>query len=49
MIQKICNTFGYMTVDDVKRVESIIANELPGSVRGQEKVYNWLVDYVDAH
>ncbi|MFL7838696.1 MAG: DUF4332 domain-containing protein [Candidatus Promineifilaceae bacterium] len=49
MIQKICNTFGYMTVDDVKNVESIIANELPGSVRGQKKVYNWLVDYIDTH
>jgi uncharacterized membrane protein/predicted flap endonuclease-1-like 5' DNA nuclease len=49
MIQKICNTFGYMTVDDVKQVESIIANELPGSVRGQEKVYSWLVDYIDTH
>lgn len=45
MIQKICNYFGFETVDDVKRVETAIANELPGNVRSQENVYNWLVDY----
>ena len=47
MIQKICNTFGYTTEEDVKRVESVIANELPGNVRSQENVYNWLVDYFE--
>ncbi len=45
MIQKVCNTFGFATVEDVKKVESVIANELPGSVRSRENVYNWLVDY----
>ena len=49
MIQKICNTFGFMSEEDVKRVESVIANELPGNVRSQENVYNWLVDYFETH
>jgi uncharacterized membrane protein/predicted flap endonuclease-1-like 5' DNA nuclease len=47
MIQKICNTFGFETVEDVKRVESVIANDLPGNVRSQENVYNWLVEYFE--
>ncbi|MFN2104385.1 MAG: hypothetical protein ACK2UJ_05890, partial [Candidatus Promineifilaceae bacterium] len=47
MIQKICNTFGFMSEEDVKRVEAVIANELPGNVRSQENVYNWLVDYFE--
>jgi predicted flap endonuclease-1-like 5' DNA nuclease len=49
MIQKICNTFGFTSEEDVKRVESVIANELPGNVRSQENVYNWLVDYFETH
>ena len=49
MVQKICNTFGFMTADDVKRVEDAIANELPGNVRSQENVYNWLVEYFETH
>jgi predicted flap endonuclease-1-like 5' DNA nuclease len=49
MIQKVANTFGYETVEDVKRVENIIATELPGNVRSRENVYNWLVDYIDTH
>ncbi len=49
MIQKICNTFGFTTVDEVKRVEAVIANELPGNVRSQENVYNWLVEYFETH
>jgi len=49
MIQKICNTFGFTTVEGVKRVESVIANALPGNVRGQESVSNWLVDYFETH
>ncbi len=48
MIQKVCNTFGFETVEDVKKVESVIANDLPGNIRGREKVYNWLVDYFTA-
>jgi predicted flap endonuclease-1-like 5' DNA nuclease/uncharacterized membrane protein len=46
MIQKICNAFGYMTVDEVKRVEAVIANDLPGSVRSRQHVYDWLVEYL---
>lgn len=49
MIQKVCNTFGFATVEDVKRVEAVIADELPGNVRSRENVYNWLVDYFEAH
>ncbi len=49
MIQKICNTFGFTTEEDVRRVEDVIANELPGNVRSQENVYNWLVDYFETH
>ena len=49
MIQKICNTFGFTTEEDVKRVETVIANELPGNVRSQENVYNWLVEYFETH
>ncbi len=49
MIQKICSTFGFETVESVKRVESVIANDLPGNVRSRENVYNWLVEYFDTH
>ncbi|MFN2136611.1 MAG: DUF4332 domain-containing protein [Candidatus Promineifilaceae bacterium] len=49
MIQKICNSFGFETEEDVKRVEAVIANELPGNVRSQKNVYNWLVDYFETH
>ena len=48
MIQKICDTFGFETVDDVKNVEFVIANDLPGSVRSQKNVYDWLVAYYEA-
>ena len=49
MIQKICNTFGFTTEEDVKRVEAVIAKDLPGNVRSQENVYNWLVAYFETH
>lgn len=49
MIQKICNEFGFESEEDVKRIESAIANELPGNVRSQENVFNWLVDYFKTH
>jgi predicted flap endonuclease-1-like 5' DNA nuclease/uncharacterized membrane protein len=49
MIQKVVNTFGYETVDDVKRVESIIATELPGNVRSRKNVYNWLINTIETH
>lgn len=48
MIQKVVNTFGYETVEDVKRVESLIANELPGNIRSRKNVFNWLVASIDA-
>lgn len=49
MVQKICDTFGFETIDDVKRVENVIATELPGNVRSQKNVYAWLVDYFEAN
>ncbi len=49
MVQKICSAFGFETVEDVKRVEEVIATELPGNVRSQKNVYAWLVDYFDTH
>jgi uncharacterized membrane protein/predicted flap endonuclease-1-like 5' DNA nuclease len=49
MIQKVVNTFGYESVDDVKRIEEIIATELPGNVRSRKNVFNWLVEYIEAH
>lgn len=48
MIQKVVDAFGLESVDDVKRVEAVIANELPGNVRSRANVYNWLVKYFEA-
>lgn len=44
MLQKICNHFDYDSPADVKRVAGIIKNDLPGNIRSQENVYNWLVE-----
>jgi len=49
MIQKVADALGFETVDDVKRIEAAIANELPGNVRSRENVYNWLVKYFETH
>lgn len=49
MIQKVCEAYGFESVEDVQRVERVIAEELPGSVRSQQNVYNWLVEYFDTH
>lgn len=49
MVQKICSAFGFTTVEDVHRVEAVIAEELPGNVRSQANVYNWLVEYFKTH
>lgn len=49
MIQKVVNTFGYTSVEDVKRIEALIATELPGNVRSRKNVYNWLVTHIDAN
>ena len=49
MVQKICNRFGFESVDDVKRIEAVIADDLPGNVRSQKNVYAWLVDYFETH
>ena len=49
MIQKVADALGFETVDDVKRIEAAIANELPGNVRSRENVYNWLVKYFETN
>jgi hypothetical protein len=49
MIQKVADALGFETVEDVKRIEAAIANELPGNVRSRENVYNWLIEYFETH
>jgi Domain of unknown function (DUF4332) len=49
MIQRVANTFGFESVDNVKRIEAVIAKELPGNVRSRKNVYNWLVAYFETH
>lgn len=49
MVQKVADTFGFESVDDVKRIESVIPDELPGNVRSRKNVYNWLVEYFETH
>jgi hypothetical protein len=44
MIQKVVKHFGYEAESDVHRVEELIKTELPGDVRGREKVFKWLVE-----
>lgn len=49
MIQKVANHFGYESEADVKRIADVIATELPGNVRSQENVFNWLKEYFETH
>ena len=35
--------------DTGKLIHQVIAEELPGNVRSQENVYNWLVEYFETH
>ncbi len=44
MIQKVVNHFDYDSEADVRKVEDLILNELPGSVRGKKRVLQWLVE-----
>ncbi len=46
MIQKVVNHFGYETEEEVKRVENAIRTALPGNVRSQKNVLNWLITYL---
>lgn len=46
MIQKVMNHFDYGDEADVRRVEDVIADELPGNVRGQKTVLEWLIDHL---
>ena len=32
-----------------RRLETVMANELPGNVRSHKNVYNWLVGYFENH
>ncbi len=46
MVQKVANHFGYETEEDVKRIEEAIRTALPGNVRSQKNVFNWLTTYL---
>ena len=46
MIQKLVDHFGYNTVEDVNRIEEAIGEALPSNVRGQKKVFDWLINYL---
>ena len=43
MIQKVVDHFNYEEESDVHKIEDAIATSLPGNVRGQKKVFAWLV------
>ncbi len=43
MIQKVADELGLATQADLDHIESLIANDLPGNVRGRKKVFDWLV------
>jgi hypothetical protein len=45
MIQAVVDHFGYTSVSDVQKIETVIANKLPGYIRSRENVRNWLVNY----
>lgn len=44
MIQRVVDHFAFETEADVQRVEQVIHDELPGDVRGQKTVLEWLID-----
>jgi hypothetical protein len=46
MIQAVVDNFGYTSVSDVRKIEAVIANKLPGSIRSRENVRDWLVNYL---
>ena len=48
MIQKVADHLGYETESDVRQVEDLIATELPGNVRGRDKVFEWLVNHLES-
>ncbi len=48
MMQKIVNHMKYTQESDVWRIEALIADELPGNVRGQKKVFAWLTERLPA-
>ena len=46
MIQKVVDHFDFTTEDEVTRVERAIQEELPGNIRGRQKVFEWLIDHL---
>ncbi len=46
MIQKVVNHFDYDAEADVQRIEAAIGDDLPGNVRGQKNVLEWLVEHL---
>ena len=47
MIQKIVDHFGYEDEADVHRIEAVIADDLPGNVRGRDNVIDWLIHHLE--
>ena len=46
MIQKVVSHFDYNTESDVERIEKLISDELPGNIRGQKNVLEWLINHL---
>ena len=46
MIQKVVNHLNYTTEAQVQAVEKVINDDLPGNVRGQKKVLDWLINHI---
>lgn len=44
MINKVLGHRNLTSVNSGQKAESLIKDELPGTTRGQEKVFNWLND-----
>jgi hypothetical protein len=44
MIQHVVDHFDYQSEDQVRRIEDLIADDLPGSVRSRTRVFAWLVE-----
>ena len=44
IIQKVIDHFGYSDEADVLKIEALIKEELPGNIRGRDRVFDWLVE-----
>lgn len=44
MVQMVADRLGYGTIAEVQAVERLLAHDLPGNIRGTEKVLAWLLE-----